>query len=89
MKDMHVGLGTLDELQSLLSMDLISHADINKFCIKAKGFLVTILEKMFRKNLLSFNIVKYMSVLDPKVFKHLVYASHYLENWYVRLLDQK
>ena len=89
MKDMHVGLGTLDELQSLLSMDLISHADINKFCIKAKGFLVTILEKMFRKNLLSFNIVKYMSVFDPKVFKHLVYASHYLENWYVRLLDQK
>ena len=82
MKDMHAGLGTLDELQSILS-------NINKFCIEPRGFFVTILEKMFRKNLLSFNIVKYMSVFDPKVFKHLVYASHYLENWYVRLLDQK
>ena len=66
-KDMHVGFGTLDELQSLLDKDLISDADIIKFRIEAREFLVTLLEKMFRKNLLSFNIVKYMSVFDPKV----------------------
>ena len=74
-KDMHVGFGTLDELQSLLRKDLISQADINKSCIEAREFLVTLLEKMFRKNRLSFNIVKYisfnivkyMSVFDPKV----------------------
>ena len=73
-KDMHVGFGTLDELQSLLRKDLISHADINKFRIEAREFVVTLLEKMFRKNPLSFNIVKYMS-------QHLVYASHYLKYW--------
>ena len=66
-KDKHVGFGILDELQSLFRKDLISHADINKFHIEAKEFLVTLLEKMFRKNPLSFNIVKYMSVFDPKV----------------------
>ena len=74
-KDMHVGFGTLDELQSLLRKDLISQADINKSRIEAREFLVTLLEKMFRKNRLSFNIVKYisfnivkyMSVFDPKV----------------------
>ena len=64
---MNVGFGTLDELQSLLRKDLISQADINKFLIEAREFLVTSLEKMFRKNLLSFNIVRYMSVFDPKV----------------------
>ena len=67
-KDMHVGFGTLDELQSLLRKDLISHADINKFRIEAREFLVTLLEKMFRKNPLSFNIVKCMSVFDPKYY---------------------
>ena len=66
-KDMNVGFGTLDELQSLLRKDLISQADINKFLIEAREFLVTSLEKMFRKNLHSFNIVRYMSVFDPKV----------------------
>ena len=64
---MNVGFGTLDELQSLLRKDLISQADINKFLIEGREFLVTSLEKMFRKNLLSFNIVRYMSVFDPKV----------------------
>ena len=60
-KDLRVGFGTLDELQSLLRKDLISQADINKSRIEAREFLVTLLEKMFRKNPLSFNIVKYMS----------------------------
>ena len=71
-KDKHVGFGILDELQSLFRKDLISHADINKFHIVAKEFLVTLLEKMFRKNPLSFNIVKYMSVFDPKVLLNQV-----------------
>ena len=66
-KYMHVGFGTLDELQSFLRKDLISHADINKFRIEAREFLVTLLEKMFRKNLLSSNTVKYMPVFNPKV----------------------
>ena len=67
-KDMYVGFGTLDELQSLLRKDLISHADINKFRIEAREFLVTLLGKMFRKNPPSFNIVKCMSVFDPKYY---------------------
>ena len=66
-KDLHIGFGTLDELQSLLRKDLISHADINKFRIEAREFVDTLLEKMFRKNPLSFNILKYMLVFDPKV----------------------
>ena len=61
-KEMYVGFGTLDELQSLLRKDLISHTDINKFRIEAREFLVTLLEKMFRKNPLSF-----ISIFDPKV----------------------
>ena len=65
--DIHVGFVTLDEVQSLLRKDLISHADINKFRIETREFLVTLQEKMFRKNPLSFNIVKYMSVFNPKV----------------------
>ena len=71
-KDKHVGFVILDELQSLLRKDLISHADINKFHIEAREFLVTLLGKMFRKNPLSFNIVKYMSVFDPKVLLNQV-----------------
>ena len=91
-KDMHVGFGTLDELQSLLRKDLISHADINKFRIEAREFLVTLLEKMFRKNPQSFNIVKYMSVFDPKVL--LNQASSVCKTLFgklvcVRLLDGK
>ena len=35
-KDMHVGFGTLDELQFLLRKDLISRTDINEFCIEAR-----------------------------------------------------
>ena len=42
-KDMYVGFGTLEELQSLLRKDLISHADINKSRIEAREFLVTLL----------------------------------------------
>ena len=48
-KDMHVGFGTLDELQSLLRKDLISHGDINKFRIEVREFLVTLLERCFEK----------------------------------------
>ena len=66
-KNMHVGFGTLDKLQSLLPKGLISHAAINKFRIEARELIVTLLEKMFRKNHLLLNIVKYMSVFDPKV----------------------
>ena len=46
-KDMHVGFDTLDELQSILRKDSISHIGINKFRIEAREFLVTLLEKMF------------------------------------------
>ena len=49
-KDMHVGFGTLHELQFRLRKDLISGADINEFCIEVREFFVTLLEKMFRKN---------------------------------------
>ena len=35
-KDMHVGFGTLDELQFLLRKDLISRTDINEFCIEER-----------------------------------------------------
>ena len=42
-KDMYVGFGTLEELQSFLRKDLISHADINKSRIEAREFLVTLL----------------------------------------------
>ena len=59
-KEMYVGFGTLDELQSLLRKDLISHTDINKFRIEAREFLATLLEKMFRKNPLSFNIYQFL-----------------------------
>ena len=67
-KDMHVGYGTLDELQSLLRKDLTSHADINNFRIEPREFVVTLLEKMFQRNPLSFNIVKYMSILIQKYY---------------------
>ena len=89
--DIHVGFVTLDELQSLLRKDLISLADIIKFRIETREFLVTLQEKMFRKNPLSFNIVKYMSVFNPKVLLNQapsVCKCHYLENWCVRLLDR-
>ena len=33
-KDLRVGFGTLDELQSLLRKDLISHADINNSALR-------------------------------------------------------
>ena len=39
----------------------------NNFRIDAREFLVTLLEKMFDKNPISFHLFKYASVLDPKV----------------------
>ena len=66
-KDMHVGFGTQQELLSILKKDCATHKDVNKFRIDAREFLVTLLEKMFDKNPISFNIVKYASILDPNV----------------------
>ena len=64
---MHGGFGTQQELLSILRKDCTTHNDVNKFQIDPREFLVTLLEKMFDKNPISFNIVKYPSVLDPKV----------------------
>ena len=66
-KDMHVSFGTQQELLSTLKRDCAAHNDINKFQIDEREFLVTLLEKAFDKNPISFNIVKYAPVLDPKV----------------------
>jgi len=53
-KDMHVGFGTLRELQSQRQRDLVTQPEINKFRADAREFLVALLEKMFKKNPLSF-----------------------------------
>ena len=65
---MHVSFGTQQELLSILKKDCATHKDANKFRIDAREFLVTLLERMFDKNPISFSIVKYESVLHPKVF---------------------
>ena len=64
---MHVSSGTQQERLSTLKRDCATHNDINKFRIDEIEFLVTLLEKAFDKNPISLNIVKYASVLDPKV----------------------
>ena len=66
-KGMYVGFGTQQELLSILKKELATHADVNKFRVDAREFLITLLKKMFHKNPISFSIVKYASVLDPKV----------------------
>ena len=66
-EDMFVGFGTQQELLSILKKDCVPHKDVSKFRTDAREFLVTLLEKMFDKNPISFNIVKYASVLDPKI----------------------
>ena len=66
-KDMHVGFATLQELQSLRRKDLVSQVDVNKFRVEVKEFVVVLLEKMFCKNPISYNFVKYASIFDPKV----------------------
>ena len=47
--------------------DCATRKDVHKFRVDTREFLVTLLEKMFDKKPISFNIVKYASVLDPKV----------------------
>ena len=66
-KDMHLGFGTLDEIQSLLRNDLASQANISRFRVEAREFLVAMMEKIFQKNPLSFQFVQYATVFDPKV----------------------
>ena len=66
-KNMYVGFGTQQELLSILKKDCITYSDLNDFRIDAREFLVTLLEKMFDKDPVSFNIVKYISVLDSTV----------------------
>ena len=66
-KNMYVGFGTQQELLSRLKKDCITYSDLNDFRIDAREFLVTLLEKMFDKDPISFNIVKYTSVLDSTV----------------------
>ena len=66
-KDMHLGFGTLDEIQSLLHNDLASQANISRFCVEAREFLVAMMEKIFQKNHLSFQFVQHATVFDPKV----------------------
>ena len=68
-KDMHVAFGMQQELLSILKRDCVTRKDVNKFRIDAREFLVALLEKMFDKNPISFNIVTYASVLDPKVLQ--------------------
>ena len=65
-KDIHLSFGTQQELLSTLRRDCATYNDINKFQIDEREFLVTLLEKVFDKNTISFNIVN-ASVLDPKV----------------------
>ena len=64
---MHLGFSTLDEIQSLLHNDLASQANISLFRVEAREFLVAMMEKIFQKNLLSFQFVQYATAFDPKV----------------------
>ena len=66
-KDMHLGFGTLDEIQSLLRNDLAYQANISRFRVEAREFLVAMMEKIFQKNPLSSQFVQYATVFDPKV----------------------
>ena len=52
---------------SILKKDFAIHNDVNKFRIDAREFLVTLLENISDTNPVPFNVVKYASVLDPKV----------------------
>jgi len=45
---------------------LATQAEINEFRAEARELLVALLEKMFKKNPLSFNFVKYASVFDER-----------------------
>ena len=71
---MHVGFGTQQDLLSILRKDCLNQKNVKKIRIDARKFLITLLEKIFDKNAMSFNRVKYVSVLDPKVL-----ASHPLD----------
>ena len=64
---MHVGFGTQQEFLSILKKDCATHSDESKFWIDESEFPDFLLESMFDKNPVSFNIFKYGSVLDPKV----------------------
>ena len=64
---MHLGFGTLDEIQSLLHNDLASQANISRFRVEAREFFVATMEKIFQKNPPSFQFVQYATVFDPKV----------------------
>ena len=66
-KDVHLGFGILDEIQSLLCNDLASQANISRFRVEAREFLVAMMEKIFQKNPLSFQFVQYATIFDPKV----------------------
>ena len=54
---------------SKICVDCATHNEVNKFRFDARRFLVTLLEKVFDKNSISFNIVQYASVLDLEVLE--------------------
>lgn len=70
---MFVGFGPPQELLSILKKVYATHNDVNKFPVDAREILVTWLEKMLDKYLISSKIVKYAFVLDHKllVSQHL------------------
>ena len=66
-KNVYAGFGTQQELLYILKKDCATHSNAKKFRIDAKEFQVTLLKKMLNKNPILFSLVKYASVLDPKV----------------------
>ena len=66
-KNVYAGFGAQEELLYILEKDCATHNNAKKFRTDAKEFQVTLLKKMLNKNPILFSLVKYASVLDPKV----------------------
>ena len=76
---MHVGFGTQEEFLSLLKKDCATHSDVSKSRIDEREFLELLLEKMFDKSPVSFNIFKYLDLLWvlKSWYQNLwIYANH-------------
>ena len=65
-KDMNVGFSTTAVIADLRKKDLVTKKQIADFFSDVITFLVSLIEKMFERCPISYSVVRYASIFDPK-----------------------
>ena len=65
-KDMNVGFSTTAAIVDLRKKDLVTKKQIADFFSDVIIFLVSLIEKIFERSPISYLIVRYASIFDPK-----------------------